>query len=279
MMKEEKERKWIDLKQVLQQKAPSVAKFLPAFLLNYLIRIVHQDELNEILNRYQDKDGVTFMQELIHYFDLTLTLVNEDNIPSDNGKRYLFVSNHPLGGLDGICLSAVLGEHFGGKVKSLVNDLLLFIPNLRSIFVPINKHGKQGKQHVSLMEEAYASENQIITFPAGLCSRKQRGAIRDLEWKKSFIQKARATQRDIVPIYFEGENSTFFYRLGNIRKKLGIKMNLEMFFLSDEMFRNKHKIFKIHFGQSIPWQHFDQSRKPAEWAEWVKNEVYKLSVQ
>lgn len=273
-MEQVKEKKWIDIKQVLLQKAPSLAGIIPAFFINYLIRIVHQDELNEILNRYQDKDGVAFMQELIHYFDLTLTLVNEENIPMDNGGRYLFASNHPLGGLDGICLSAILGERFHGKIKYPVNDLLLFIPNLRSIFVPINKHGGQEKQAALQTEEAYASDNQIITFPAGLCSRKQKGQIRDLEWKKSFIQKAIEHRRDIVPVYFEGQNSNFFYRLANLRKRFGIRVNLEMLFLSDEMFRSKHKAFRIYFGKPIPWQHFDKSRKPMEWAEWVKNKVY-----
>ena len=264
----------IDIKQVLQQKAPSAARKIPGFVVNYLIRTVHQDELNDILRRYHDKDGVAFMQELIGYFDLNLELVNEENIPAEG--RYIFASNHPLGGLDGICLSAVIGGRFDGKIRDLVNDLLLYLSNLRSIFVPVNKHGAQGKKNAQLIEEAYASDNQIITFPAGLCSRKQNGKIQDIEWKKSFIQKAVECQRDIIPVFFEGRNSNFFYRLANLRKALGIKMNYEMVYLPDEMFRSKHKTFRIYFGKPIPWQTFDNSRKPAEWAEWVKGIVYNL---
>ena len=147
----------IDIKQVLQQKAPSAARKIPGFVVDYLIRTVHQDELNDILRRYHDKDGVAFMQELIGYFDLNLELVNEENIPA--GGRYIFASNHPLGGLDGICLSAVIGGHFDGKIRYLVNDLLLYLSNLRSIFVPINKHGAQGKKNAELIEKAYASDN------------------------------------------------------------------------------------------------------------------------
>ena len=135
----------IDIKQVLRQKAPSVARKIPGFMVDYLIRTVHQDELNEILRRYHDKDGVAFMQELIGYFDLNLELVNEENIPAEG--RYIFASNHPLGGLDGICLSAIIGGRFDGKIRYLVNDLLLYLSNLRSIFVPINKHGAQGKKN------------------------------------------------------------------------------------------------------------------------------------
>ena len=83
-------------------------------------------------------------------------------------------------------------------------------------------------------------------------------------------------KRDIVPVYFDGKNSNFFYNLARIRKALGIKMNYEMIYLPDEMFRSKHKTFRIHFGKPIPWQTFDNSKKPAEWAEWIKNKVYKL---
>lgn len=264
----------IDIRQVLQQKAPSAARKIPGFVVDYLIRTVHQDELNDILRRYHDKDGVAFMQELIGYFDLNLELVHEEHIPV--AGRYIFASNHPLGGLDGICLSAIIGRRFDGKIRYLVNDLLLYLPNLRSIFVPINKHGAQGKKNAELIEEAYASDNQIITFPAGLCSRRQNGKIQDTKWKKSFIQKAVQYKRDVVPVFFEGRNSNFFYRLANLRKALGIRMNYEMIYLPDEMFKSKHKTYRVHFGKPIPWQTFDNSRKPTEWAAWMKEVVYNL---
>lgn len=264
----------IDVKQVLKQKAPSLAEKVPGFIINYLIHTIHQEELNDILIRYQDKEGVGFMQELISYFDLTLKLTGEENIPNEG--RQIFVSNHPLGGLDGICLTAVIGRHYEGRIRCLVNDLLLNLPNLKSIFVPINKHGAQSRDNARLIDEAYASDNQIVTFPAGLCSRRISGKIQDVEWKKSFIQKAVEYKRDVVPVYFEGRNSDFFYRLANLRKMLGIKMNYEMIYLPDEMFRAKHKTFGISFGKPVPWQTFDGSKKPAEWAEWMKERVYNL---
>ena len=265
----------IDLKRVLRQKAPSMAGKIPGFVVNYLIRTIHQEELNDILRRYHDKQGVDFMTELLDYFDLTLELVHEENIP-DSG-RYTFASNHPLGGLDGICLSAVIGQRFGGKIKYPVNDLLLYLPNLKNIFIPINKHGSQGKDVARLLNEAYESDDQIITFPAGLCSRKQQGRIVDPDWKKSFIQKTVEFRRDVVPVYFEAQNSNRFYRLANFRKALGIRMNYEMIYLPDEMFRCKHRTFRIHFGRPIPWQTFDTSRTPAQWAARVKEIVYNMS--
>lgn len=265
----------LDLKQILRQKAPKVAGKIPGFVVNYLIRTIHQDELNDILYRYRYKQGVDFMQELISYFDLTLELSGEKNIPSEG--RYIFASNHPLGGLDGICLSAIVGSKFNGKIKYPVNDLLLYLSNLKSIFVPINKHGAQAKANAALLNDAFQSDNQIITFPAGLCSRREHGSIQDSEWKKSFIQKAVECKRDVIPVYFDGQNSSFFYGLANLRKKLGIKMNYEMIYLPDEMFRCKHKTFRIYFGKPIPWQTFNNSKSALEWAAWVKNIVYKLA--
>ncbi|MDR3140529.1 MAG: 1-acyl-sn-glycerol-3-phosphate acyltransferase [Tannerellaceae bacterium] len=273
-MARDKRTQFINLRQVLREKNPSLAKKLPGFIVTYLIRIAHQEELNYILNHYRDKEGVDFMVELLDYFDLTLETDGEENIP-DTG-RYVFASNHPLGGLDGICLSAFLGRRFNGNIRYLVNDLLLFIPNLRSIFIPVNKHGKQAKQTAVLTDEAYASDSQIITFPAGLCSRKIKGEITDLEWKKSFIRKAIAYKRDVIPVYFEGRNSDFFYRLANIRTGLGVKANIEMLYLSDELFKSKHTTYHIYFGKPISWQTFDTGKTVTEWAGWVRDISYAL---
>jgi putative hemolysin len=264
----------IDVEQILSGKSPRLARKIPAFLINYLCRIIHQDDINAILARHRHLQGVAFMQALVREFGVTLQLHGEENLPS--GGRYIFASNHPLGGLDGICLAAILGERYDSKIRYLVNDLLMFIPNLQSIFVPINKHGAQGKEAALKIEEIFRSDNQILTFPAGLCSRKTKGRIYDLEWKKSFIQKAAAHRRDVVPVYFEGHNSAFFYRLANIRKRLCIKMNIEMLYLPDEMFRNKNQTFRIYFGTPVPWQTFDKTMKWDEWAGWVKEKVYLL---
>ena len=269
--------KHIDVKQVLRSKLKNKAAKIPSFIINYLIRIIHQEEINHILELYKDLQGYPFVEALMGYFNIRLDVKNEENLPP-KGRKYIFVSNHPLGGFDGICLSYLIGKHYDGKIKYLVNDLLLAIPNLRPIFTPVNKHGAQSKAAALQIAEAFRSDNQMITFPAGLCSRKQKGIIRDLDWKKSFIQKAIEHQRDVVPIYFEGCNSNFFYRLANFRKLFRIKMNLEMLYLPAEMFKQKNKSFRISIGRAIPYLTFDSSKKPSAWAEWVKNEVYKQTI-
>lgn len=266
----------INVKQVLRSKLGNKVHWIPSFVVNYLIRLIHQDEINDIIVKFNDLNGVDFMNALIGYFNINLIIKNEENLPKD-GQRYIFASNHPLGGLDGICLSAVIGNHYEGKIRYLVNDILFNITNLQSIFIPINKHGAQNKASVTKIEEAYSSDNQIITFPAGLCSRKQDGKIGDLEWKKSFIQKAIKYKRNIVPVYFEGRNSNFFYRFANFRKLFGIKFNIEMLLLPDEMFKKTDKTFSITIGKPVSYEIFDASKKSAEWAEMMKETVYKLA--
>lgn len=264
----------LDLDKIFKNKAPGIYKKTPRFVINYLKKKTHVDELNEILTVYKDKQGVDFMESVVGYFDLTLNVEGLDALLTN--KRYVFVSNHPLGGLDGICLSTIIGGKFDKKIKYLVNDLLYFIKNLQPIFIPINKHGSQSKNKTQAINEAYLSDDQIITFPAGLCSRKTKDGIYDLEWKKSFIQKAVESKRDIVPIHFEARNSNFFYRFANIRESLGIKFNLEMVFLSDEMFKNKHKTFNIIFGKPIPYEYFNSSKNVQNWADEVKRISYSL---
>jgi putative hemolysin len=231
--------------------------------------------LNDFLRFNNGATGVDFMKNAVTYFDIKLKLSGEENIPG-NGEKFIFASNHPLGGLDGICLSAVVGQKYNGHVRYLVNDLLYYIEPLRNIFVPINKHGAQAKNGAQAINDAFSSDNQIITFPAGLCSRKQKGAIIDLDWKKMFIIKSVEYKRDIIPVYFEARNSNFFYRLANIRKALGIKFNIEMLFLPREMFKSKGSTFTIRFGKPISWETFDSSKSPQKWAEWVKDIVYQI---
>ncbi|MDR1881864.1 MAG: 1-acyl-sn-glycerol-3-phosphate acyltransferase [Prevotella sp.] len=265
----------LDLDKVLKKKAPKIYNRIPRVVINYLKRKIHIDELNEILRIYADREGVDFMQAVTGYFNLTLDVRGLENIPEN--RRFIFASNHPLGGLDGICLSAVIGGKYDKKIKYVVNDVLYFIRNLQPVFLPVNKYGRQSKQAVVALNEAYDSDDQIITFPAGLCSRKEKGAIYDLPWQKNFILKAVESGRDIVPVYFDGKNSNIFYRFANIRKRLGIKFNAELILLPDEMFKNRNTRFSITFGEPIPYSTFDNSVNAAQWAEYVKEKAYNLA--
>jgi putative hemolysin len=263
----------IDVENVLFSKNPALAKTVPGFVVNYLKKIVHQDELNVFLEKYGHLRDAELIAAGLSHFEIKYRVTGSENIPA--AGRFIFVSNHPLGGLDGLVFIYELSKHFP-DIKFPVNDILTNIRNLSGIFLPVNKHGSQGREAARLIEEAYSSEGQILYFPAGLCSRKKRGVIKDLEWHKSFISKSIQHKRDIVPAFFSGRNSNFFYNLANFRKLIGIKANIEMLYLADEMFRQKDKEINLVFGKPIPWETFDKTRSAPEWANWVKSKSYEL---
>ena len=263
----------IDVENVLFSKNPALAKTVPGFVVNYLKKIVHQDELNIFLEKYGHLRDAELIAAGLSHFEIKYRVTGSENIPA--AGRFIFVSNHPLGGLDGLVFIYELSKHFP-DIKFPVNDILTNIRNLSGIFLPVNKHGSQGREAARLIEEAYSSEGQILYFPAGLCSRKKRGVIKDLEWHKSFISKSIQHKRDIVPAFFSGRNSNFFYNLANFRKLIGIKANIEMLYLADEMFKQKDKEINLVFGKAIPWETFDRTRSAHEWANWVKSKSYEL---
>ena len=264
----------IDIDKVLRDKAGKKADRIPRFLVSYLKHIVHQDEINVFLKSVADKTGVDFLEACMEFLDIKLEVKGIENLPSDG--LCTFVSNHPLGGQDGIALGYILGKHYNGRIKYLVNDLLMNLHGLAPLCIPINKTGSQSRDFPKMVEAGFRSDSHIIMFPAGICSRRQKGVIKDLAWKKTFISKSVETQRNVIPVHFEGRNSDFFYNLANLCKFLGIKFNIAMLYLADEMFKNRHKTFKVTIGKPIPWQTFDKSRSATEWADYVRELVYKL---
>ncbi|MBI9055569.1 MAG: 1-acyl-sn-glycerol-3-phosphate acyltransferase [Bacteroidales bacterium] len=263
----------ISIRKAFQEKNPKVAKILPNFVYQHIERIVHQKEINDSIPILGDKYGLDFVKAVLDFFEIKIIVIGKENIPREG--RNIFSANHPLGGIDGGVLSHVVGEIFP-DIRFLVNDLLMNFDNADPIFIPVNKHGKQSIEYVRRIEETYKSDMQMLNFPAGLCSRKIHGKIIDLEWKKSFITKAVQHKRNIVPVHIKGKNSNFFYNLSNLRNAIGIKTNIEMFYLSDEVFKQKGKTITLTFGKPIPYQTFDKSMPPKEWAKKVKDYVYQL---
>jgi len=273
--------KTIDLEKVLADKLGSKAKWVPGWLVGWLRKIIHEDEVNRFLWESRDKTGVEWLEECVSYLKMTLHVEGAENLPDkDDGKLYTFVSNHPLGGQDGVALGAIIGRHYDGRFRYLVNDLLMNLPGLAPLSIGINKTGKQSRSFPAMVESGFQSDNHMLMFPAGICSRKGKdGVIKDLPWKKTFISKSVEYKRDVVPIHFSGHNSEKFYRLARISEGLhvfGLNMNIAMIYLVDEMYKNVGKTFRVAIGKPIPWQTFDKSKKPAEWAQYVQDIVYQL---
>lgn len=262
----------IVLKDIISEKNPKLARRIPCFVYGWLNRLLHVPMINEIIFKYGDKSGIEFVQATLNHFRVSFEYRGVDNLP-DQG-RYIFASNHPLGGFDGLILINGV-TRFLGKSQFLVRDELTKIPPLKEIFIPINKHGSQ-RNSINLINEAYASDQQILIFPSGMASRRKKGIISDLPWQKHLIQKSVEFQRDIIPVHISGQNSGFFYWLSNFREKIGIKFNIEMILLPDELFKQRGKKFIVTFGKPITWKLFDSSKSQIEWAAEVRNMVYQI---
>lgn len=270
-----------DIRAILKSKAPKAK--VPEFVIRHLERIVHVKQMNAFLRKYPDLKGYEFIDRVIHEeLGCSASIEGTENIPTD-GRPVIFVSNHPLGGLDGMIIAQMIHDSRESKVESrklkvIVNELLMYMEPINELWAPVSKTGRLTKEQAAEQQRMWESGTDVLTFPAGACSRLQRidgkWQIRDLEWQKNFIQRAREYQRDIVPIYFEGQNSRFFYALALIRKWLHIKLNIEMLYLVDEMYGAHGKHFKVHVLPPIPYTAFDNSQSPKAWANYVKNMVY-----
>jgi putative hemolysin len=265
---------FIDVEKAIQNKNPKLLKVMPGFLIAYLKRIIRQDDLNALLKEHGHLKGLEFIQGALQYMNITYQAHGTENIPRKG--RFVFASNHPLGGLDGLVFILEVGKIFP-DLKFPVNDLLMNVTNLDNVFLPVNKHGSQAKEAARQIEEAYASDAQILYFPAGLCSRKRKGEIKDLEWKKSFISKAIQHERDIIPVHFEGRNSNFFYNLANFRVMLGIKSNFEMVYLPNEMFKQTGKNIVMTFGKPVSYKTIrDSDLSHQEWANRLREQIHRM---
>ncbi len=265
--------KFIDVRKIIKEKNPTLYRWIPSFLINYIEKILHQKEINQFLIDNKDQFNVDFCIEVIKMLNVKIDIQGIENIPK-SGKIVL-VMNHPLGGMDAMALVSALKDH-REDLKFIVNDILLHIENLNGIFVGVNKHGKNGISKREQLAELFATDNAVCVFPAGLVSRKINSEIKDLQWKKTFITLSKEHNRTIIPIFIDGKLSNFFYRLANFRKRIGIKANIEMLYLSNEFYKLRNKNIFIKVGDQIPYDSLPQEMNQQKQASWVKEKVYEL---
>lgn len=259
---------YIDLNKVLASKGISA----PRWVIALLNRLLHVEQINEALYLYRDKEGVEFAQAILEYLNINVETVNGGLIPLEGNP--IVVANHPLGGPDGMALIAAVGA-IRSDILFPVNDFLMFLPHLKPVFVPVDKvHGNRGT--AAGLNAAFAGDNCLLYFPAGLCSRRIKGQIVDLQWKSTVVKKAIAFHRDIVPVHIEARNRRRFYSIANLRKRLGIKFNFEMALLPGEMFAQRGKTFRMTVGQPIPWQQLDDGTPAQAWADRLHDMIYKI---
>lgn len=279
----------IDIDRILKSKLGNKVRFVPSFVTSWLKGIVHQEWMNKHLcGEGKGKEGVEWLDGCLKYLNCTTIVrtrigntVHEglDLLPDNSDGRYFtIVCNHPLGGQDGIALGSIVCHKWNNRMVYLVRDMLMHFKGLAPLCVPINKEGKHRRDFPYMVEAAFQSEKNVVMFPAGLCSRKgEDGIIRDVEWKKTFITKSVQYHRDVIPVHFSGQNSNRFYNIARWCKRLGLKFNVAQLYLADEMYKNQGKTFVVTFGEPIPWQTFDHTKTPTQWAQWVKDKVYELA--
>lgn len=267
----------IDVGAVIKARAPRFSRFIPGFVVRWLERFICQDQLNEMLLVNRGLRDADFCRGVLKHLNITVDVKGAENLPPRDNRRVTVVSNHPLGGLDGMALIEWATAYWGGEVKFVVNDLLMAIEPLSGTFIPVNKHGSQSRNSLGQLDRAMAGDNPVIIFPAGLVSRRgDDGQIRDLKWQKMFVAKSIQYGRDIIPVYFNGHNSSFFYKFARLRKRLGLKFNIEMIRLPAEVFRCRDARFEIVIGKLLSWQELKDDCDYASKAEHIKRVVYSL---
>jgi len=273
IMETDSAKKLIDIHRVFKDKNPSLYRIIPDGVLNYIRKLVHEDEINEFIKREGHKEGLEFADAIINLFQLRIQFTGAEHIPASGGV--IIASNHPLGGLDAMALIKVVSQK-RQDIMFIVNDILLQIKNLAPLFIGVDKHAKNARQSLRAIDELYASEKCVLIFPAGLVSRKRKGIIRDLPWSKSFVTMARKYKRNIIPVHIDGANSNRFYNLANWRKCIGIKANIEMLLLPDEMYRQHNKTATVTIGEAVSYHSLGQGVSDQEWARRICNLVYEL---
>ena len=273
-MESPENKKFIDVEHALRSKNPGLYRLLPPFLISGLKRLVRQEDMNRFVVKHGHKDAFAFAEEIVAEFGPVVKVRGLENVPQNGGC--ILAANHPLGGLDAMALVTEVARK-RKDIRFIVNDILLQLKNLREIFVGVNKHGRNNTEALQTMDQVYTSGFAVMIFPAGLVSRKRNGVVADLEWKKSFVSRARRHQLNIIPVYIQGRNTERFYNLARLREQIGIKANIEMILLPSEMYHQKGKTITIIFGKPIPYQLFDKSRTDADWAQHIKEQVYAMA--
>jgi len=264
----------IDIEKAIRSSKSVVIRSLPRFIVSLIEKLIRQNEMNEVIHRYRHKTGVPFINDILKEWNVKIEIKGSENVPASG--RFVFVANHPVGGMDAMAFLSTIYSFFP-DVISPSNQLFNYIPNLHPVILGVNVFGTNTKETVEKFNKLFESDSQIMIFPAGIVSRRNKGKISDLPWQKTFVTKAVQYKRDIIPVYISGRNSDLFYNVDNIRKFLGIKMSVEIILLPREMHKQRNSTFTMNIGRVIPWQELTAEKSNNEWAQEIKRQVYSIT--
>ncbi len=269
-------KKHLDLAKAIRESDSKLLRRLPKFIINFLRKVVHEDDINNLLIKLDGLEGVDFHNAVLKEFNIKIEIEGEENIP-ENGRSFFF-ANHPYGVADGLILTKIILDKFG-NFKGIGNEAFKYVPALKPYIAVVNAYGTTGKEYILALEEVFASDIPVTHFPAGEVSRKYKGKIQDREWRKSLVSRAVAHKRNLVPFYFHGHNSKLFHGISNLRRFFGMKTNIELALLPHEFFNKRNKTIKLTVGKPISYEVFDKKHNHQEWTDKVREFVYSLEKQ
>ena len=238
----------IDVEKMIQKKYPKLQKnkVIKGAISKFADSIVHQNEINKFLEKNSHLGSFEFVENALEELKFSYTIADKyiENIPSSG--RVVIVSNHPLGGLDALCLIKLVST-VRKDVKIIANDFLNTLTPLKPILLDINNFkNQQAKSSINKIYESLNNEEAVIIFPSGEVSRATPVGVRDKVWHKGFLKFAKRSNSPILPVFVGGKNSKTFYSVSTVNKKLS------MLLLSHEMFKQKNKTIEIIAGELIP---------------------------
>lgn len=250
--------------------------FIGTFIGWFLIKILRIDVINKFYDKNKHLKDVEFLTAILTEFQIKFEIPEADlkRIPKEGA--FVTVSNHPLGGIDGILLLKIILEQ-RSDYKIMANFLLHRIAPMKPYIMPVNpfEDRKDIKSSLAGFKQAIShirSEAPLGIFPAGEVSTKKEGdLVVDKQWEPAAMKLIQKAQVPILPIYFHAKNSSFFYKLSNIS---GVLRSAK---LPSEVLTQRHRVVKIRIGKAIQVKDQNEHKDLAEFTEFIRKKTYMLA--
>ena len=241
-----------------------------------LMKILKISTLNKIYNKNKHLSDVVFLNAILDDLQIKFEIPEEDlkRLPKDGA--YITISNHPLGGIDGVLLLKLMLER-EPNFKIIANFLLHRIEPLKKYIMPVNpfENHKDAKSSVIGIKETFrhlSDGKPLGIFPAGEVSTYKAGKLMvDKPWEEGAIKVIRKAQVPVVPIYFHAKNSRFFYLLSKINGTLRTAK------LPSELFSQKHRAIKVRIGKPISVAEQNEYASIEEYSDFLRRKTYRLA--
>ncbi|WP_024954186.1 lysophospholipid acyltransferase family protein [Sulfurospirillum arcachonense] len=265
----------VDIEKAIQKKFPKFEHY-PQFVkkpFTYMSKkLMYEEEINSFLEKYNTLESFDFIEAILEYFGFGYSISNKAkrNIPASG--RVVIIANHPLGALDALSLISLIKE-IRSDVKIVANDILMQVPQLQSLLIPVDNISQSStKEQIKNVYKALENDEAVIIFPSGEVSRARVTGIKDTYWQKGFLRFAKKTNSPILPVFIEAKNSSFFYTLSALNKKLS------GLFLVREMFLQRSKGVSFKVGELIPYKNISKTELSEKMlVNLLKKHLYKIS--